>query len=1042
MNLDSIDSLDFLSESGRKSLRVLAPALASGDVVLFAGAGLSFNACRNDGQPNRIPGWKALAARLREDLGDAIASDLDPLRIADYYQARYRRAALIDVVTRAIADHEHAPGRVHETLAELNLRDIITTNFDTLIERTFEMYRFRPQVIVRGSDFTAARRSPRIIKINGCIARDPARIVITGDDFLEYPSREPLLEAFATRSFVESRVLFVGFGLNDPTFRLINEKVLRLMGEQCPVSLALVFGVDPVESEYWRTRSVELIDLRPRDGDRELTHEERMYRVLHALVFSQRSGPSRSATAGRREEHRHARTAESDPVLPQAITGPADADLVITRAQSALELSDVALLDAGSRLTLDCLNTVSMPSRARYLDLALILAPLDDLAALLQSWTTDRDERRLLSTPAQRFEPTHDEYRLSILGFFGMLEDFPFALQRAADSLWFRQLSSVADMESPAPEAAARYRRILHFSAAKDHEWPGIWIHRRRLNRMGATLPDADSSMRDAMEALAHGWLFEASPALRFMTTAWSDARRKSKQGRLDDVRWPALLATTIAFHGEKLISELGDVLLEAWHGGVLDPLLLLRFVAHRIGKARFAIYERRTSDKSRVRPVVQAEEGLAALALWTISRVDQEQNSGALGEQALNEILPSIGPWLAATKSAVVRQALLQALVIMDGWNRQRAQSIILHWVDSHAHGELRTPLDIAALDRSGSLIADTDRTRFLLARARSSNLHGTDLRTDIEKWLIRWADSDLVPDTIIAEFARDLVQWMVEDEQTFEWIGRAARIRSSARLTAAVNLLEPIQEWGSIGRYVVNRLASLPADVAVLWPAKKSAFFGQLAAFAGDLDTEQRGMLMAMVEPSALTPDGRDGAAVLAVRMLDADPRSHGDAAPWTAHLETLVDLGATGWGALAGRLAHLSPAGQRKLESNLIVTMQRRLVTGNPEIVTWIGSIIAAAQEMPELEAALCTLLLERNRPFAMAAADTLRNLQSRRPDVIERNAESLRRALRVLQSAERAGMFRDSTRFVATVRELATGPRAQGPASASALPLHSS
>lgn len=457
MNLASIDKLEFISESGRKILRNLAPAFGSGDVVLFAGAGLSFNARRNDGSPNRMPSWRGLSATLREELGGGIAADVDPLRIADYYEARFKRKALVDAVTRAIADDEHSPGRVHEWVAELNLRDIITTNYDTLLERAFEMYRFQPQVIVRGSDFTSTRRSPRIIKLNGCIARNPSDIVITGDDFLAYPAREPLLEAFMIRCFVESRVVFTGFSLNDPTFRLINEKVLRVLGKQCPVSVAMVFGVDRSEAEYWTTRNVHLVDLRPQRDEPEPTPEEAMYRVLQALVLTQR-------TAGPSSRRRTVSPVKKSGQFQERIAA----------AQTALDGTDDELLQATSRLTLDCLAVSDMPARARYLELALLYGPIEDLARLASVWSMDRDEREMLASFKGHLEPTHAEYRLPILGFFGVLDDFPLPLQRAADSLWFRHLALVNDIEPLPMEAVSRYRYILQFSEREKLEGASV----------------------------------------------------------------------------------------------------------------------------------------------------------------------------------------------------------------------------------------------------------------------------------------------------------------------------------------------------------------------------------------------------------------------------------------------------------------------------------------------------------------------------------------------------------------------------------------
>ncbi|HXH38176.1 MAG TPA: SIR2 family protein [Thermoanaerobaculia bacterium] len=287
MSGDPIDDLTFVSEVGRRCLYHLAHELALGDVVLFAGAGLSFNAQSVDGSSNHMPGWEHVSNRLRSQLEQDVSAEPDPLRVADYYQTAFGRKALIDAVMESIKDNEHRPGRVHECITTLNFREIITTNYDTLLERAFEAVYLDPQVVISGRDLVHRRRPPRIIKVNGCFRRDASSIVITGDDFLAQMTQNPLLDVFVTKSFVESQVLFVGFGLNDPAFRRINESVLRNLGNDCPLAYSIQFGTTTTKTDYWRSRQIEVIDLF--SGEKhDLNPEERLFRVLTALLKKQR----------------------------------------------------------------------------------------------------------------------------------------------------------------------------------------------------------------------------------------------------------------------------------------------------------------------------------------------------------------------------------------------------------------------------------------------------------------------------------------------------------------------------------------------------------------------------------------------------------------------------------------------------------------------------------------------------------------------------------------------------------------------------------
>ncbi|HET8797593.1 MAG TPA: SIR2 family protein, partial [Thermoanaerobaculia bacterium] len=211
MSASALDKLTFLSSTGRKAAEHLAEHLVRGEVVLFAGAGLSRNAPSKGPVEHEMPTWNQLGEILLSKLESTFKDTPDVLKIADYYQTAFGRTALVNALRDAIRDEQHDPGRVHRHIAQLNFREIVTTNFDTLIERAFRAIHLSPQVVVTGEDLTTRGVAPRIIKMNGSLDRNPHEVVITGDDFLVYSDTHPLVEAFVTKTFVESKVLFVGF---------------------------------------------------------------------------------------------------------------------------------------------------------------------------------------------------------------------------------------------------------------------------------------------------------------------------------------------------------------------------------------------------------------------------------------------------------------------------------------------------------------------------------------------------------------------------------------------------------------------------------------------------------------------------------------------------------------------------------------------------------------------------------------------------------------------------------------------------------------
>ena len=1139
---DPFDDLVFVSDIGRKALRHMARELALGDVVLFAGAGLSFNAGSRDPTVGRMPSWEEIGIALRDQLESGIPESTDVLRIADYYETAYGRKALVDRVTELVADEAHDPGRVHRRIAELGFAEIITTNFDTLIERAFRALHIAPQIIVEGRDLVRRRRPFRIIKMNGCFDRNPSNIVITGDDFLRHVQSDPLLDAFVTKSFVESQVLFIGFGLSDPTFRSINDRVMRALGKHCPMAYSLQVCVSETAIADWRKRHVELIDLR--HAESELDDEERVYRVLNAFLEYQqlRRKPQMPSDAiGTRLKETSVPSKDHAAIYLKRLECLAPA-VAKAELQAALENNDVAkiveiffdgvekgashdvsknisqflgkttdtleanavqketwsaistivdllargrvnvlvetageaavavrsalhllceaalssdpkyralladrLLMAMQRLGFQCLLSSDMAVRSRYLFLLLFLAPLDDVAEFVRVWARHDKEHeltnrsRLPTVPAnRRFELTPDEYRVQILSFFGALQKRPALYQQALESLWSRQLADAQDPDDDAgrrDEATRRYRYLVQLPQLP--EKPVMEVQQRRMEPLlgfqsmredglaieGHSCGEYLMMMIGEME---HGYLFGSKSTVRGLKRTWSAVAKTTRHGHAVSVPWLPLMAAMLLAHGEKAVSENAAVLTDAWHQHAIDVVPFLHFIVRRIGQANFCVSRR--FDEADY-PVDAYERGVAALLSWLVDRIDEQQEDrGDFRAETLDAITPVLKNWLVKTRLGQVRVRLLNVVAVMARWDAKRVAPIVGGWAESELKGIPNSPLKLAKLNRpdgNTQMMLTSDQVNLLLAHARSGDSGGGEFQRDIEEWLVEWSDSLNL--RLFKELATLLVEWIVPEVDTFEWIARAARIRGMRRLNAAVQKIDPIRSEGSLGNYVVHRLASLPNRLKELWSPKRNAFLRDLTAFVPDLGPDERRFLLDMIDPDALNPDGRDGAAILAGGVLTEHSESMpSDYAQWQAVLETVIDKGATGGGKLGKLLNRLPAMYAQKLQDNLLTTLARRLDTGNPEIVEFIGRTIFDARPdvLADLEAELCALLLRRERPFAIVAARVLVRLADGDWHLIARNAHPISRAHAVMQGSDRAGSYHNSSTFTHHLKELNT------------------
>lgn len=102
-------------------------------------------------------------------------------------------------------------------IINLNLNQVWTTNFDTLIEETIHRkYGVWPTVIKDSKDlFSTILNGPYIVyKLNGSV-EDPASMVLTKSDFFGYFKKQRLMFELLKRQLVLDTFLFVGYSFKD-----------------------------------------------------------------------------------------------------------------------------------------------------------------------------------------------------------------------------------------------------------------------------------------------------------------------------------------------------------------------------------------------------------------------------------------------------------------------------------------------------------------------------------------------------------------------------------------------------------------------------------------------------------------------------------------------------------------------------------------------------------------------------------------------------------------------------------------------------------
>lgn len=229
----------------------LIDAHADGRVVFFVGAGASY------APPSNLPLFKGLAEKMGEEAespyreGEPIDTFLGRLTsLKPPYNVHKRAKVLLDA-------SDSCPNDIHRTIVRLayayNRFRVVTTNFDSHLEKAAEDEKIKIPDIWNSPALPLGDQMEGLVHLHGSVTRSPNELILTDRDL----GRAYLYEAWATRFlrtlFQENVVVFIGYGLNDPTMRYLT---LALPSN---ASLYAFLHEDEVKGQDWKRLNVKTI---------------------------------------------------------------------------------------------------------------------------------------------------------------------------------------------------------------------------------------------------------------------------------------------------------------------------------------------------------------------------------------------------------------------------------------------------------------------------------------------------------------------------------------------------------------------------------------------------------------------------------------------------------------------------------------------------------------------------------------------------------------------------------------------------------------
>lgn len=166
--------------------------------------------------------YPKIASQLEKDFNTALQANRNGKfkRINDLFYERMEHGvncSRFKLYLSEMLDKTNLKAEMLGEVAELkkirkNIASIITTNYDTFIEETFE---FNTLI---GNDILLSNPYGAVYKIHGCVT-DPLRIIITDTDYSMFDSKYELIRAQLLSIFIHNPIVFLGYGIGDDSIK-------------------------------------------------------------------------------------------------------------------------------------------------------------------------------------------------------------------------------------------------------------------------------------------------------------------------------------------------------------------------------------------------------------------------------------------------------------------------------------------------------------------------------------------------------------------------------------------------------------------------------------------------------------------------------------------------------------------------------------------------------------------------------------------------------------------------------------------------------
>jgi hypothetical protein len=231
-------------------LQKIKEAKNDNKLVFFIGSGMSKNV--------GLPDWGELINELKKDLNTKEEDKEDNLKIAQLYFLEFGGYEYIKKIKSYFPLEISNTQNIHQLLIKIFPQHIITTNWDTVIEKAIDDEMALYDIVRNDGELINTTSNRKLIKMHGDIEIE--NIVFKEDDYLEYSQKFPLIENYVKSILSTNTIVFLGYSYNDMNLKYIT-KWIQNSSKVRPPAYMITEAKNKIQEKYLKNHGISVLSL-------------------------------------------------------------------------------------------------------------------------------------------------------------------------------------------------------------------------------------------------------------------------------------------------------------------------------------------------------------------------------------------------------------------------------------------------------------------------------------------------------------------------------------------------------------------------------------------------------------------------------------------------------------------------------------------------------------------------------------------------------------------------------------------------------------